>query len=700
MSELFVLCQIAFRNLFASFLNIIIGGIILVGTMLFVVGGSLIGSIDNSMSKSITGSIAGDIQVYSDRSKDDIALYDNWTTHDITPIADFSLIKTPLLSIENIKTVIPMGVSGASVTYGNTVDLTLERLRKSINEKVGGNHSSELSEKIESLKSHVRQIISVIQGDYKKFAVLASKDALDVEGQQALEKAASDSFWASFDRDPLNHLEFMENKIAALVPDADLIYFSFLGTDLDAFSQSFDRMQIVDGEKVPQGRRGLLLSKYIYEEQFKIKTARRLDKIHESIRDQGKKISADPDLQLMVKQNQSQTREIVLQLDPMSSRKVLLVLQTFLNSQENSFSKILSEFFKTDDENFEKRYAFFYKEIAPSVELYRLKPGEMLTIKTFTKGGFMQSANLKIYGTFQFKGLEKSGLAGAVSLMDLMTFRDLYGYVTPEKLAESKQLEKAAGLQMIDRDKAESELFGGSSSSVVGSAKEQKIDDKAELGGVKYDATAQSMLLKTYTQNEIEKGVVLNAAILLKDPTKIKDTMAEIQSLSKKEGLDLRVASWQKAAGNIGQFVFVAKAALYFAVFIIFVVALVIINNAVMMATLQRVREIGTMRAIGAHKSFVLFLILIETLCLGLTFGSTGTFLGALIVRWLGRVGIPASNEFLYFFFSGPRLYVQLGLGSVLGAFFIICLVTCFSALYPALVATRVSPIRAMQAED
>ena len=63
--------------------------------------------------------------------------------------------------------------------------------------------------------------------------------------------------------------------------------------------------------------------------------------------------------------------------------------------------------------------------------------------------------------------------------------------------------------------------------------------------------------------------------------------------------------------------------------FIIFVVALVIINNAMMMATLQRVREIGTMRAIGAQRGFVLGMVLLETVVLGLVFGAAGALLGS-----------------------------------------------------------------------
>jgi ABC-type antimicrobial peptide transport system permease subunit len=162
----------------------------------------------------------------------------------------------------------------------------------------------------------------------------------------------------------------------------------------------------------------------------------------------------------------------------------------------------------------------------------------------------------------------------------------------------------------------------------------------------------------------------------------------------------LKVIDWQKAAGNLGQFVLVAKAILYIATAIIFVVALVIINNAVVMATLQRVREIGTMRAIGAQRSFVLAMVLIETVVLGLVFGTVGSSLGSVFVLWLGHAGVPAGNEFLYFFFSGPRLYPGLSVGSLIGSFVVVLLVTCISALYPAVMATRVQPIQAMASED
>lgn len=715
MSWFLLLFQISFRNIFSSFLNVVVGLIILAGTFFFVVGGSLINSMDKTMSKSIIGSVAGNAQVYEASSKDKPALFDNWQIPDLDPIPDFSKIKGPLMSDPNVKAVVPEGVNTAIVVYGNTIDQILEKLRKAespsagspmepAQSNLGPRHEAsgqmtrpQRKEEIDSLKAHVRQMVSVIQTDMEKHNKIGAAGSVDPQSIQDLKRAASPAFWAGFDSDPLNHLEFLENKIAYLVPDSDQIFLSYVGTDLDAFTKSFDRLQIVDGQMVPPGHRGMLLSKYVYETMFKLKSAYRLDQIHEALTEKRQTIAKNPDLRDLIRQNREQTREIVLQLDPLSSQKTVSILQAALGSKETSLPKLLSIFFDMNDSNFEARYKIFYGQLAPLVELYRMNPGDLLTIKTYTKSGYVEAVNVKIYGTFQFKGLEKSSMAGSLSLMDLMSFRDLYGYVTPEKIAETKSLEKAAGVKFVPRDQAEADLFGGSSTDVE-QAKLKPINDAAELGGAKVKRV--DLTQQVYTQDEIDKGVVMGAAVLLKDPSQLKQTMKDLQAISDKDKLGLKVIDWQMSTGFVGQFVNITKIVLFLASFIIFVVMLVIINNAVVMATLQRIREIGTMRAIGARRLFVLFMVLIETLVLGLVFGTIGSALGSGFVLLLGRFGIAAPNDWFYFFFSGPKLFPWLNAGSLIGAFIVVVIVSCVSALYPAWMATRVSPVQAIAAED
>jgi ABC-type lipoprotein release transport system permease subunit len=717
-ASLGVVAQIAFRNLFASRLKtIIVGGIIFFGGLLVVAGNSLLDSLVASMSRSVIGSVAGHIQVYNAKSKDPLEVMGRMMMGDpdISQLDDFAQVRASLLKVPNVKSVVPMGISGALVTSGNTIDLALEKLRNAVNARRDAKTDAEKAKAdaaVASEKGHVQQIVSVLQGDLKNAKTVLDERAIDKEDAAAVARAASDQFWRDFDKDPLEGLEFLENRIASQAADADLLFLNYVGTDFQAFQKAFDRMKIVDGTVVPPGKRGFLFAKNVYEEQVKLKAARRLDKIREGIESQGETIATNLDLQRMVRENVSQVREILLQLDAAKTADFRAKLQRELGSQEKDVGKLLATFFQTDDQNFRKRFDFFYKELAPSLELYRVRIGDVLTIKAFTRSGYVQSVNVPVYGTFEFQGLEKSTLAGALNLMDLVSFRELYGFMTGEKLAEIQALQKEAGAHEISRENAEAELFGTApaktedakaapprhvtATSTPGVAPVMR-DLGESLGGKLQREEARS---RVFPPGEVERGVVLNAAVILKDPNKIRETMAAIEAQGKADGLTLKAIDWQTAAGLIGQFINVIRMVLYIAILIIFLIALVIINNALVMATLERVREIGTLRAIGAQRRFILSMLVIESLVVGAIFGGLGAGIGALIVKLIGRIGIPAKSDVWFFFFSGPRLHPFIGTSNIIWAFAIVLIVSAFSSFYPAWLAMRVTPRQAMQEDE
>ncbi|MBN1208453.1 MAG: ABC transporter permease [Myxococcaceae bacterium] len=702
MITLKLLLQVAFRNLFKSWVNLIIGGVIFFATFLVVTGGALLDSIDSSMSRSIIGSIAGHLQVYSDKSKEELALFGAMGGEtDIAALDSFAPIKAALEKHPNVQTVVPMGTSGALITSGNTVDLTLARLRALYRKNTAEGETAERRGQIDSLKQHVRQLAELLQSELATRRELIREDQVDPADAAALERARSEAFWADFDKDPLGSLEFLENQLAPQVADGDLLYIRYVGTDLASFQKTFDRMQIVDGEAVPPGKRGMLLSKFFYEEFLKLKSARRMDLIKEA-RDMNKKtIALDPLLQRYVKETSTQTREIVFQLDPIKTKQATARLQDILKSQETDLSRLLSSFLTVNDENFDLRYKQFYEQLVPLLDLYRIKLGDKLTITAFSRTGYVQSVSVPIYGTYQFSGLEKSPLAGAVNLMDLVSFRELYGYLTEEAKAEIAQLKQKSGAAEVKREDAEEALFGEESSpTLVAEATPGLINDDEQVSANTAALRSEDMLKRVYSQKELEDGMVLSAAIILKDPEELNATLAELARTQELKDLKLRVVSWQQAVGIIGQFVLMMKMVLWGVIVILFVVVLAIINNAVMMATLQRVREVGTMRAIGAQRSFILSMILLETVVLGLAFGGLGAGAGSALISWLGNVGIPAGTEELYFFFSGPRLLPTLGANNLITAFALVVGVSLFSTLYPAFLATRVSPVTAMQTDE
>jgi ABC-type lipoprotein release transport system permease subunit len=712
-----VVAQMAFRNLFASRLKtVIVGGIIFFGGLLVVAGNSLLDSLVASMSRSVIGSVAGHIQVYNAQSKDNLEVMGRMMIGDpdLAQLDDFAKVRASLLKVPNVKSVVPMGISGALVTSGNTIDLALEKLRNAVKSRDAAKTDADRAKaqaRIDTEKSHVRQIVSVLQSDLKNAKAIQDERTIDKDDVAALGRASSDEFWRDFDRHPFEGLEFLENRIASQAADADLLFLNYVGTDFQAFQKAFDRMRIVEGSMVPPGKRGFLFSKQVYEDQLKLKAARRLDKIKEGIDSEGLSTATDPDLKRMVRENVSQVREILLQLDAGKTADFRTKLQRELGTQENDVGKLLAAFFQTDDKNLHERRDFFYKELAPSLELYRVRIGDVLTIKAFTRSGYVQSVNVPVYGTFEFQGLEKSTLAGALNLMDMVSFRELYGFMSGEKLAEIQQLQKAAGAHEVSRENAEAELFGSKSGDDAAKAPRQiqatttpgvapAMRDVGEsLTGKLQREEARS---RVFPPDEVETGVVLNAAVILKDPSpkKIRQAMADIEAQGKKDGLTLKAIDWQQAAGLIGQFVNVIRIVLYVAILIIFLIALVIINNAMVMATLERVKEIGTLRAIGAQRRFILAMLVVESIVVGVIFGGLGAGLGAVIVSIIGKVGIPAKSDVWFFFFSGPRLHPFIGTSNIVAAFLIVLMVSAFSSLYPAWIAMRVTPRQAMAEEE
>jgi len=712
-----VVAQIAFRNLFASRLKtIIVGGIIFFGGLLVVAGNSLLDSLMASMSRSVIGAVAGHIQVYNAKSKDPLEVMGRMMMGDpdLAQLDDFAQVRASLLKVPNVKSVVPMGISGALVTSGNTIDLALEKLRNAVKARQAAKTDGERARaeaQIASEKGHVRQIVSVLQGDLKNAKAVLDTHAIDKDDADAVARAASDQFWRDFDKDPFESLEFLENRIASQAADADLLFLNYVGTDFQSFEKSFDRMKIVEGTTVPPGKRGFLFAKHVYEEQLKLKTARRMDQIKEGLESQGETIAKNLDFQRMVRENVSQVREIILQLDAAKTADFRAKLQKELGSQESDVAKLLAAFFQTDDQNFRARYDFFYRELVPSLELYRVRIGDVLTIKAFTRSGYVQSVNVPVYGTFEFQGLEKSTLAGALNLMDLVSFRELYGFMSGERLAEIQALQKKAGAHYVSRENAESELFGSKPADGDGAAPGGRrieatttpgvapvMRDLGEsLGGKLQREEARS---RVFTADEVERGVVLNAAVILKDPKKIRETIKDIEAQVQRDGLTLKAIDWQSAAGLIGQFINVIRMVLYVAILIIFLIALVIINNALVMATLERVREIGTLRAIGAQRRFILAMLVIESIVVGAIFGGLGAALGAIIVSFVGKVGIPAKSDVWFFFFSGPRLHPFIGTSNIVAAFIIVLLVSAFSSFYPAWLAMRVTPRQAMQEDE
>jgi ABC-type lipoprotein release transport system permease subunit len=662
--------------------SLIVGGLMTFGGFLVVVSLALLDSVERSTRASIVQSISGDIQLYDAKAKDKLALFGGFGfgTEDLGEIPSYAKVRDAVSGVDNVVGVVPYGIANAGVSSPGDLDRALNALRDAV--RAGDVEGSK------PIAERVRGIAQVLKAQQDKQASVSQ--AVTDEAKAILEKATSDALWAEFASSPLPVLDWLDTKLAPLGEQGNTFYLRLAGTDLQEFNKTFSRIKIVEGEMVPTNTRGVLVGKSFIDRRLKMAVAMNLDMIRTE-RGRGATIAGTKTLQETIGKAVRASPRIVYLLAPRDVPVVAKAVAAEVGQPETTeLASLLKEFLKLDDANFDRRYKLFYDVIAPRIQLYPFRVGDTITMTAFTKSGYLRSINVKVWGIYTIDGLETSDIAGALSLCDLVTFRELYGQRTAALDAELVKMKAASGAAVVDRESAEDALFGGDA------AVEVKAVDQAANELVLDKVDRQQTL--TFDQAKVDEGMVLSTAILLKDPAKLRQTMAELRRVT--EPLGLQAATWQEATGVVGQITFVVRAVLLTAIFILFLVTTVILNNSLVMATLERVAEFGTLRAIGAQRAFVNAMVVFETGVLGIIAGLTGSVAAVAFVTWLGNVGIPAPVDLLQVLFGGPRLYPTVGVDNVVAGLFATLVVSVFATLYPARLATRVQPVVAMQGKE
>jgi putative ABC transport system permease protein len=116
----------------------------------------------------------------------------------------------------------------------------------------------------------------------------------------------------------------------------------------------------------------------------------------------------------------------------------------------------------------------------------------------------------------------------------------------------------------------------------------------------------------------------------------------------------------------------------------------VIVMNTMLMAVLERTREIGVMKATGATNLVVLKVFLVESCLVGFLGGIAGVILGAGISETIHIIG----RSYL-----GAGFMTLITKKLVLGVLVFSMVIGSISGLYPALRASRLDPVEALRYE-
>lgn len=660
----------------------IVGSIMFFGAFLWTMGSSLLGSLDRAMSRTIVDSVSGHLQIYEKDTRDSLQLFGGATfgAPDIGDIPSFQALESALADVPNVAALVPMGTTVGLLANDSDLDRALGDLRRA-------SYGEDASD-IAAAAERVRYLIGNLKAETLRRSGEGSLPEPVLAGLRSLDYALSASFWTEFAADRLGALEFLDTRIAPLGAEGTLIYMRLLGTDLSQFRNVFSQFELVEGEFVPPGERGLLLSTGFLRE-IKNRVARELDRMQKDING-GETFAASSSLRDKRDRNIRQYRRALTAFDPGELAAIERVLRSELPDISGGLDELLQAFLDVDDSTFGRRYDLFYREIAPRMRLFPIVVGETATMRGFTRSGYMRGVNVNLYGTFRFRGMEESDLAGVYNLIDMSTFRDLYGAPNPDQQAELAALQADLGLTQITRDDAEAALFGGDIQV------EEVESGNVDLGQL----LAERDAIDSDRAGDARQGLALHAAVVLQDPNLTPETQAAVQAALDAAELNLRVVDWQTAAGWIGQMTIAMRMVLVFSMAIIFLVALVVMNNTVLISTMERVNEIGTLRAIGAQRSFVLWMFLIETAVIAGIGALLGAAVGAGLLVWLGQTGIPAFAHEMNFMFGGPRLYPNLSFGGVVVSLAVTVTIALVATFFPARHAARIQPVEAMHARE
>ncbi|HJN56902.1 MAG: ABC transporter permease [Candidatus Woesearchaeota archaeon] len=153
---------------------------------------------------------------------------------------------------------------------------------------------------------------------------------------------------------------------------------------------------------------------------------------------------------------------------------------------------------------------------------------------------------------------------------------------------------------------------------------------------------------------------------------------------------DFFVQTFADVLATFGTIINVLNGILILIALISIIVASVNIMNTMYTAVLERTKEIGIMKAIGAKNSDILFIFIFESGLLGMVGGIIGVILGYLISSAGGQIAAASGFAMLQ-----PVFPLYLIIGSILFAF----LVGAASGIMPSIKASKLNPVDALRYE-
>jgi putative ABC transport system permease protein len=165
-------------------------------------------------------------------------------------------------------------------------------------------------------------------------------------------------------------------------------------------------------------------------------------------------------------------------------------------------------------------------------------------------------------------------------------------------------------------------------------------------------------------------------------------------------GQPVQVRDWRETAGGNAQIAWFLRVIFNLGLLFIAVVSCLILVNSLSLSILERTKEIGTMRALGAERSFVGGLIAWETVLVVVGMGAVGIFAGALAVVGISAAHFKLTNVYFASLFGSGRLHLSLSWHAVAEHLALTLGLGLVSVIVPVRRAVSIQPVKAIAREQ
>ncbi len=162
---------------------------------------------------------------------------------------------------------------------------------------------------------------------------------------------------------------------------------------------------------------------------------------------------------------------------------------------------------------------------------------------------------------------------------------------------------------------------------------------------------------------------------------------------------DLNITPWNERLKNLESLFRISDIKMYLFSFVVLLLTSGIIMNSVLSSVMERKKDLGTIRAIGSSKKFIVFLILTEVVIITFFSCLAGTSFSYIITRKLMQVGFHYESVAEMTQYIPPVLYPAINpLRWIVDVIFLFVWAIIWS-IYPAVLIARMPPVKALREE-